>query len=545
MDGTYPSGVRGGAKPKPKAPPRPQPKRAPDPRRKPGRPSRPTPGRRKPAPGARPSPRKPEPKKPQRPMAPPKRFTPAPTKKPKPFGKKAPKPTPRFFRPRLPNLPGLIGDAIGFDPFAQGWDLFFPPQDERAMQYSPGAGWTQVNNCSPNAAYNLGPFWDYTDVVSCADSAYACLTNAAPAGCPTCEMTSPLSPTPGIGFYIGTWCSRVVVKMGREVGTTYRYHVIQTWRAPEGTAPATPSYTAPRTQRGPVPISPPLGLPDPLVDPWSPPRQDPLPQPEPAPEPAPVVDAPPHDAPVPGVVVLPQPGVSPAPGRPWPGIPVPVPVPSPLPSPVPGAPPYVVPGTSIVILPGTGIGPGVQPRPVPQPGHSRTPPPRGTREAKLSQNAVTELFKGVINLVTESADAVDAIYKAIDIRFRIEGGAVGFMSPLDKASFVWSNFHLVNWGEFMKNYFSNQLEDWFYGQLGRGSAWMQRRGGISQGFKDAALQGGSSAGTSRGDADNPVLDAINEFLDRSIDTSGMGPPRGSRVNKNWKRVNKWTKRKRG
>ena len=398
----------------------------------------------------------------------------------------------------------------------------------RLMPASMGPEWTFCFSCAPDATYPLGPY--FTLVNSSACSAIPCLSN---------QGVSPQGTTPprvkgagGIRPMMTVWEGRQLAVPNPIWPGNFRFHQLEQWRIPAGFPQEDAlEYRNRRAARGVVPYSPPFFMFDPRVDPWPQPEPPPVgsPAPSPSPQPRPQPEPQPIEVPTPtGPIILPGP--------------------RPLPDPVPGAPPYIVPGLSQDVTPRPGVS-TVAP-PAPRPGHSLTRPPRRTKEAKLKHSGAVKLLQGLVNLVTESSDFVDALFRAISYRDRQEGDAVGFMSPLDKASFVYSNFHRINWREFLKNYYKNQAEDWAYGQIGKGSAWMQRQGGISQGFKDAALTGGSSAGTSRGGEELPGLDKINELIDALIgsDPDFNKPYRAAStkpVVKNWRRINKWTKRKRG
>jgi len=263
----------------------------------------------------------------------------------------------------------------------------------------------------------------------------------------------------------------------------------------------------------PAPSAPPPLLPDPNTDPWPGSPGLPAPGANPRPDPKPV--------PTPGTVVIPLPAPRPNPN---PGSqPVPQPAPAPIvipfpnipsPTPTPGSPPSVVPGNGVVFTPGQGTAPA--PRPKPFPGHAQTPPPRGAREVKMKHSALTALFKGAINAITESADVVDALFSAIHWTARYDGGAKGFMNPADKASFIYSNLHLVNWREFWKNLLYNSVEDAAYGMLGKANAARySQTGSYGHGFQQI---GGSRVFDSERKARNPVLDAVEDFLDAHIGT---------------------------
>lgn len=488
------------------------------------------------------------------------------------FGKKRPKP--KRLPKRLVAHPltlaagglGLPTDPISF--LQWGAQKMWQPQKERPFSMTLPSPWQFIGACSLPELPAPNGYCDAPKYVSMASNNTApsnqCLRGQAP------TILGPVGTTLTPNGTTGR-TARIWHKQGdlcSAPSPSSRYTNLETWWCPPpgpgagGTANY--KWKDERKARGPIPISDPIVFPDPAADPWSKPRpyQDPLPRPAPAPapgtapQPAPAPAPAPAPGPKPGIIVLPMPGYPQPwpipPGAPLPGVQVPIPIPQPLPLPA-TAPPYVVPGTSIDVTPGPGIG-APSPAPAPpavQPGHIRMPPPRGVKEVKLRSNAVTEVFKGLINLVTESSDAVNALFYAIDKNDRREGGAVGFMSPLDKASFVYSNLHLVNMREFMKNFFKNQAEDFVYGQLGRGSAWMQAQGGISTGFKDAALghRGSVGKGGDGTGATNPAIDAINEFIDfvlpsdKGFNVAGRRATAARPVVKNWKRINKWTKRK--
>lgn len=470
-----------------------------------------------------------------------------------PFGKKKPKPKIGKVTPiqhPITILAGAVG--LNLDPWDNIENLWpgheFVPPFLEAMP----SGWVRKCRCVPvPVAYHFdGPYFRRN--AAAAPAAWCCLTNQGP-----------ITPNWVPGQVVDTnLIQNILMTMRRPQSTTFRDHYLEVWERPDlNTGNQFPGrLRKAKPQRGAVVISPAPSMPDPAVDPWAKPTPYPGPVPRPAPDPAPApapAPAPgqpyPAPQPQPGVITLPlfpQPGPWP---NPQPGVPIPYPIPQPLPLPV-GAPPYVVPGTSIDVTPSPAFPPGapapVVAPPTVTPGHIRMPPGRGTKEVKLGRNAVTEVMKGAINFFTESSDAVNAMFYAIDKGDRREAGAFGFMSPADKASFIYSNLHRVNWDEFARNYFKNLAEDFFYGSLGKGSAWMQQQGGISQGFKDAALSGGSSAGTSRGEADNPLLDALNELIDTvfpsdpGFNTPGRRAFAAKPVVKNWRRINKWTKRQR-
>lgn len=442
---------------------------------------------------------------------------------PKKFGKKKPAPPRRgFVGPLIPHPLTAFAPLLGF-PFGE---LLFPGQQSSDWHFDASAdGWTLQTDCPRDLTYDIGPVF----YVTCGGGSMDCLTLQGPA-----DNWSPGTPAPTDCVW---WANgrmlvsdRKVIYDGAGNPVGLRDHWRQIWTIPTQSPwldPWTPplenvEYIPPRPYRAPMPMPAPIVMPDPAADPWPQVRPPwpgyPAPAPGPHPAPAPAPQPQPYPSPT-----SPPPQPSPDPGwivLPLPGNPIPMPVPDPVPDPVPapGTPPYVVPGLSLEFEVPTQTAPR---RPTPTVGHVLAPPETKERESKINGGPVAAVFKGAINGVTESADLVDALFDSVNWRAKLEAGALyGYMTLPDKISFLYSNWHLINWREFQKNFLYNAVEDWSYGFLGQGVAH------FNEASNNAGFKGGGLGGGTTGDRDNrpdkpdtpPWLDAFREFLERSIGT---------------------------
>lgn len=132
---------------------------------------------------------------------------------------------------------------------------------------------------------------------------------------------------------------------------------------------------------------------------------------------------------------------------------------------------------------------GLMPPPV-QP-HDRAPPKSNTREGKAKMSGFARFgvgfFRG-LDLVSESAEVIDAIFKALppDVQARWskgrkkpwhdqvgQYGTGGFSWKLEA---LWHNWHKVDYDQAVKNIIANEIEDQLHGKYNR--------------FKDKLLQRG-------------------------------------------------------
>lgn len=183
---------------------------------------------------------------------------------------------------------------------------------------------------------------------------------------------------------------------------------------------------------------------------------------------------------VPNPVELPQPGVWPAVDpltRPLQPTPDPHPIPYPL---VPGMRPH--PGRSPVESPSRGNeepgrprpptpvhpgmefpstgGPGKPIKPVPVPSR----PKPGTKEKKLRLTpGAASALGGLINGLTESKDAIDAIHDALPEEDQCKRAC----TPQKKLQAIADGFPGINWQEAAANLAANQIEDALSGKLGK------------------------------------------------------------------------------
>ncbi len=96
--------------------------------------------------------------------------------------------------------------------------------------------------------------------------------------------------------------------------------------------------------------------------------------------------------------------------------------------------------------------------------HSPSRPRKGTIEKKLIGQASGAL-KTVLNIVTESKDVVDALFKALPPKYRERGA-----SPQRKAAILWKHRDKIDPAVAIRELIKNQAEDAVYGRLGRGVA---------------------------------------------------------------------------
>ena len=137
--------------------------------------------------------------------------------------------------------------------------------------------------------------------------------------------------------------------------------------------------------------------------------------------------------------------------------------PQPQPEPVP---PPAVP--AIVVTPGS---PTVRHSARP---HRRVPPKRGQKERKFNvTGAMGPLIKWALNIATETADVLGALYKAIDEEalraWKREHGLGGkyAITPQDKARAIYDLIDHIDMGEAIQNLVENELEDALIGGAAR------------------------------------------------------------------------------
>lgn len=187
--------------------------------------------------------------------------------------------------------------------------------------------------------------------------------------------------------------------------------------------PTTYPREAPETERGPAPRPRPAPRPSPGGRPEPGGRPRPRPRPDPAPGPGP------------GPVIAPWPegGSEPPPG----GF-------LPIPEPEPGT------GTTIVFDPG--YVPVVAEPPV-----KERPPEKRTKEKKFAVSKDLAIF----GLITESMDAISALYKALPWCVR----PVGFVGPDKMAKAIYDELEYIDWQKAITNLVANQVEDAVIGRI--------------------------------------------------------------------------------
>lgn len=154
------------------------------------------------------------------------------------------------------------------------------------------------------------------------------------------------------------------------------------------------------------------------------------------------------------------------------------------------------PSTNYGVAPGLAPDPGTSPEPPEDPGtvievppdgppqtkpptvvaaHRAAPPARGTKEKKLVLGA-GKLVGGLVNLVTESADFINAVHKALPPKYQAK--RTWDTDPLtgrrfthapsvyEKTKAILEHSDHVDWGQAAKNAINNAAQDAFFGRVG-------------------------------------------------------------------------------
>lgn len=510
-------GTVGGAKPKPK-PVSPPPK-------KPG-----TPGQRRPT--RRPDPRRipprPAPKRPPAPARPPKQPFPK-MPRPKPSRPPVPRPAvpPKFVRPmigpRFGNPLGPIGDL--FLPNPVEW--FSPGQSDPYRVFNPGVAFSRfMYICPPSITYPY-PGYNSSSNVACGTGVFTCV--------PLQAITPWNGSLTGIRRFFG-WDRHNNFALNR-----YQAR----WGACIGSAAEKmPKRAGIVARPRPVPLPSVNPFPWQWDDPFANPPGQFVPDPRWRPAPAPVRAPNPFRnpgerseggyvwRPVPRPRPMPEPITLPIPGN-LPGLPGPAPAPgedtgssdepgvAPVTSPVPGWPwPTVRFRFNDRVRPGQRVRPRMDRRPARR-------PPRRMRElkARVPYGAAAGAFRWFINTITEGLDVVDALYKSIPYACRPKtswGATRKVMMPAQKADFVWRNLDKVDATELWRNLLKNQVEDAFYGFIGKGYEHLYRQSG-SPGMKSGDWGTGWREYERKlqeqfGLEGNPLA-SINELIDASLSPS--------------------------
>lgn len=137
-------------------------------------------------------------------------------------------------------------------------------------------------------------------------------------------------------------------------------------------------------------------------------------------------------------------------------------------------------------------GPRPNPRTFPnRPDLPHKPPPR-TKERK-AMLALGGPMAWIVGALTESMDAVDALYRALPewLRKRLWKEHGGYMSPWDKANALYRHLGDVDIGKAVNNLIMDEIEDRAWGALGRITATANRIRGMPGGLElGDALEGG-------------------------------------------------------
>lgn len=159
----------------------------------------------------------------------------------------------------------------------------------------------------------------------------------------------------------------------------------------------------------------------------------------------------------------------------------------PMPYPIVLVPPYISPGPgiepvplqppTIVVTPGTGNNPGVSVTPTPSPP-SNSPPKQGTKERKLNIRTVAGRLWAVIGGMTEGLDFFYVLWNSIPPDKRSSRKAHITEHFWD----LYENWDEIDIGTAVSNYLNNQLEDMFYGAIGKGEAKASQTIGVTTGL---------------------------------------------------------------
>lgn len=159
-----------------------------------------------------------------------------------------------------------------------------------------------------------------------------------------------------------------------------------------------------------------------------------------------------------------------------------VPPNSPMPKPYPLPRPLVptVPDPSQPRDERTEMGPLPKPRPDVLPPRSTEPPRGGTKERKV-QNKIINGGLRIINLITESVDAINALYDALPDHIKERRA-----TPQRKATLLYRHYDEIDIPQAIFNLITENLLDYFYGQIGQLNAeasaeWFDYKRGFSAG----------------------------------------------------------------
>lgn len=118
--------------------------------------------------------------------------------------------------------------------------------------------------------------------------------------------------------------------------------------------------------------------------------------------------------------------------------------------------------------------------------HERDRPPPRAREVKAKFPASIIPLIRAVNFLTEANDFVDAIYEALPAEFRPRWKDTPYEwrkpTPQAKLEAIFENYDKLNAVDIFENLIYEQLEDKFYGMIGRTNAENSKRLGLLPGF---------------------------------------------------------------
>ena len=121
--------------------------------------------------------------------------------------------------------------------------------------------------------------------------------------------------------------------------------------------------------------------------------------------------------------------------------------------------------------------PRVRPQARTRPARPRPPGPK-TRERKALATGGLNGIKKLINFVTESLDALNALYKALpaDLRRKLFMDSGRYMTPQDKIAALWKNYDQIDLNKAVLNLIMENLQDKWIGKFAK--AGQKERGRI-------------------------------------------------------------------
>lgn len=151
--------------------------------------------------------------------------------------------------------------------------------------------------------------------------------------------------------------------------------------------------------------------------------------------------------------------------------------PQPNPFPIPGTDPHGSQGTAPRPLPPLGVELFPNPTTRTRQRHALRRPGRGVKERKLIGNFVPGSIPArIVSGITEANDFVNCLHEALPASSRARTGTMQA-----RAAAIYRNFQHMDVAKAFSGCMANQIEDFFYGQIGKLEARVNRRLGLTGG----------------------------------------------------------------